>query len=54
MARPRPCQAFSAIMVTVVSMTGKFWVNVYCSVLCGHGSPEVSSPLYPPQGDDHS
>ena len=54
MTRTRPCQAFNAIMVTVISITGKFWLNVYCIVLCGHGSPKVRSPLYTPQDDDHS
>lgn len=53
MTRTRPCQALNAMMVIVVSMTGEFWVNVYCIVPYEHGSPEVRSPLYSLQ-DDHS
>lgn len=33
-------------MVIVLSMTGKFWVNVYCIVLSGHGSLRSEAPLY--------
>lgn len=48
MTQTRLCQALNAMMITVVSMVGKFWVNIYCPVMCGHGSPEVRSPLHTP------
>lgn len=39
-------QALNAMVITVVSMVGKFWVRIYCLVVCGPGGPEVGMPLY--------
>lgn len=40
-------QALNATVIIVVSMVGKFWVNFYFPVVCGHGGLRSEAPYTP-------